>query len=227
MAIVLWSALSHGEVMKHLIFDWSGTVVDDLPPVLEATNAVLRYAGRPVMDRATFRRRFRLPYTEFYLEETPHVPMAELETEFRRAFAESTAPVTILPEARAFLDQAQAESRRMFVLSSAPADAVVAQARALGIHHYFEAFHAGVVDKIDYIPQLLAEHQLDPAELLYIGDMVHDIKTARHANIFSVAVLTGYDYQEVLEAARPDLLLPDLAHLGEWLKTGGAVPSQA
>lgn len=205
--------------MKHLIFDWSGTVVDDLPPVIEATNAVLTYAGRPTMDRETFRRRFKLPYTEFYAEETPHVPMAELEEEFRRAFKASTAPVTILPAARAFLEQAQQEERRMFVLSSAPAQAVVAQAHALGIHPFFEAFHAGIVDKKNYIPQLLAQHSLDPAELLYIGDMVHDIETARHANIFSVAVLTGYDFPEVLERAQPNLLLPDLAHLGEWLKT--------
>ena len=203
--------------MKHIIFDWSGTVVDDLPPVIEATNAVLQYAGRPVMDRETFRRRFRLPYTEFYAEETPHVPLEELEVEFRRAFAASEAPVTILPGARDFLHQAQQENRRMFVLSSAPALAVVAQARELGIHHYFEDFHAGIVDKKAYIPQLLAKHSLAPEELLYIGDMVHDVETARHAGIFSVAVLTGYDFPEVLERSRPDLMLPDLEHLGRWL----------
>ena len=203
--------------MKHLIFDWSGTVVDDLPPVIEATNAVLQYAGRPAMDRETFRRRFKLPYTEFYAKESPHIPLAELEIEFRRAFAASQEPVTILEASRAFLEQAQLESRRMFVLSSAPALAVEAQAHALGIHHFFEAFHAGIVDKKAYIPALLAQHSLDPAELIYIGDMVHDIETARHANIFSVAVLTGYDYPEVLQNAQPDLLLPDLAHLGRWL----------
>lgn len=204
--------------MKHIIFDWSGTVVDDLPPVIEATNAVLNYAGRPSMDRETFRRRFRLPYTEFYAEETPHVPLEELEIEFRRAFALSEAPVTILPGAREFLEQAHSEERRMFVLSSAPASAVVAQAKDLGIHHFFEEFHAGIVNKKDYIPQLLAQHALNPEELLYVGDMVHDIETARHAGIFSVGVLTGYDFPEVLERSKPDLLLPDLLHFGRWLR---------
>ena len=204
--------------MQHIIFDWSGTVVDDLPPVIEATNAVLNYAGRPSMDREEFRRKFRLPYTEFYAEQTPHVPLPELEIEFRRAFAASTAPVTILPTSRSFLEQAQAEDRRMFVLSSAPKDAVEQQARDLGIHHFFEAFHAGIVDKKHYIPNLLKTHQLDPATLLYVGDMVHDIETARHAGIFSVGVLTGYDFREVLERSQPDLLLNDLAHLGEWLQ---------
>ena len=204
--------------MQHIIFDWSGTVVDDLPPVIEATNAVLNYAGRPSMDREEFRRKFKLPYTEFYDEHTPHVPLAELEVEFRRAFAASTAPVTILPASRGFLEQAQAESRRMFVLSSAPKDAVEQQAKDLDIHHFFEAFHAGIVDKKDYISYLLKHHELDPAEMLYVGDMVHDIETARHAGIFSVGVLTGYDFRDVLERSSPDLLLDDLAHLGCWLQ---------
>lgn len=172
--------------------------------------------GRPVMDRETFRRRFRLPYTEFYAEETPHVPLEELEVEFRRAFAASEAPVTILPGARDFIHQAHLENRRMFVLSSAPALAVVAQAKGIGDPPLFRDFHAGIVDKKAYIPQLLAKHSLDPAELLYIGDMVHDVETARHAGI-SAAVLTGYDVPEVLERSRPDLMLPDLEHLGRWL----------
>jgi phosphoglycolate phosphatase len=206
--------------MKHLIFDWSGTVVDDLPPVIEATNAVLKYAGRPTMDRETFRRRFRLPYTEFYAEETPHVPMAELEREFRAAFASSTAPVTLLPGARQFLEQMQQEQRRMFVLSSAPAEAVVAQAKNLGIDHFFESFHAGIIDKRAYIATLMEQHGLTATELLYVGDMVHDIETARHVGIFSVGVLTGYDYPEVLSKAKPDLLLEDLPALGAWLLSG-------
>ncbi len=204
--------------MKHIIFDWSGTVVDDLPPVIEATNAVLHYAGRAPMDRETFRRQFRLPYTEFYAEQTPHLPLAELEVEFRRAFAISTAPVTILPTSLGFLEQAQAEQRRMFVLSSAPRDAVEQQARALGIHHFFEAFHAGIVDKKDYIHGMLAQHDLTASELLYVGDMVHDVETARHAGIFSVAVLSGYDFREVLERCEPNLLLDDLGALGRWLR---------
>ena len=42
--------------MRNVIFDWSGTLVDDLPPVVEATNAVLRHYGLAAMDRTRFRR---------------------------------------------------------------------------------------------------------------------------------------------------------------------------
>ena len=66
-------------MFRNLIFDWSGTLVDDLGPVIEATNAVLMPYGIPEFDREGFRRAFRLPYREFYHELLPHIPLDELE----------------------------------------------------------------------------------------------------------------------------------------------------
>ena len=87
-------------MFKNLIFDWSGTLVDDLGPTLEATNAVLQLHGKDTMNKEEFRRRFRLPYSEFYEEVLPGILLGELENHFRHAFANSTVPVTVLPHAR-------------------------------------------------------------------------------------------------------------------------------
>ncbi len=201
-----------------IIFDWSGTLVDDLPPVLDATNAVLVHAGKPPLSREGFRRTFRLPYTKFYEEMTPHVPMHELEAVFRRAFKESREAVTLLPHAREFVEYAASRRLRLFVLSSAPQDAVEEQARTFGLHGYMERIHADVPDKSAVIHELLAHHGIEPDRTLYVGDMVHDIDTARAADIFSVAVLTGYDYAETLEAAAPRLILPHLGRLQDWME---------
>ncbi len=48
---------------------------------------------------------------------------------------------------------------------------------------------------------------------MFVGDMVHDIETAKHGGVFSVATLTGYDPPERLAAASPDLTVSDLAGL--------------
>jgi FolB domain-containing protein len=58
---------------------------------------------------------------------------------------------------------------------------------------------------------------LEPAETAFVGDMTHDIETARHGGIASIAVLTGYQHSEVLAAVRPDLTVPDLGVLRELL----------
>src|SRR6478672_2035634 len=105
-------------MFRNLIFDWSGTLVDDLGPVIEAANAVLeKYAVAP-LDRESFRRHFRLPYSEFYAELLPNIPRAELESHFRPAFDAAITPVTVLPHAREKLEWCTALGIRCFVLTS-------------------------------------------------------------------------------------------------------------
>ena len=207
------AGLPHFTSPQNIIFDWSGTVVDDLPLVLEATNAVMRAFGRAELSRDEFRREFRLPFLHWYEEALPGVTAGELDAVFLEAFAASREPVTVLPHAREFLECCAGAGRRMFVLSSAPQHAVEAQAEALGLGHFFEHIYAGVRDKREHIGRVLTEQKLRKPETVMIGDMRHDIHTARTGGIASVAVLTGYEFADVLATAEPDLTVQDLAEL--------------
>ncbi len=198
---------------RNIIFDWSGTLVDDLPPVLEATNAVMRAFGRAELTREEFRAQFRLPFLHWYEEVLPGVTPEALDRVFLDAFAASREPVTVLPHAREFLHCCAGAGTRMFVLSSAPQHAVEQQARELGLHEYFEHLYAGVRDKRERIGGILHERALVREHTLLIGDMRHDIHTARAGGIASVAVLTGYEYPEVVAEAEPDLTVNNLAEL--------------
>jgi phosphoglycolate phosphatase len=200
-------------MFRNLIFDWSGTLVDDLGPVLEATNAVLAAKGMAALDREDFRRKFRLPYREFYEEILPGIALEELEALFRPAFDSALTPVAILPHAREKLDWCAALGIRTFVLTSMDAAAFDRQLADFGLRGHFEATYSGVLDKREMIHRILAEHRLDPSETAFVGDMVHDVETARHGGISSIAVLTGYTHAETLAAVRPDLTVPDLGVL--------------
>ncbi|MEY4570094.1 MAG: hypothetical protein RLZZ398_1533 [Verrucomicrobiota bacterium] len=200
-------------MFRNLIFDWSGTLVDDLGPVIEATNAVLgKYEVAP-FNRESFRRAFRLPYREFYAELLPDVPLEELEAHFRPAFAAAVTPVTVLPHAREKLEWCSAIGIRAFVLTSMDTLAFERQMDDFGLRHHFEATYSGVLDKREIIHRILETHGLDPTETAFVGDMTHDVETARHGGISSIAVLTGYNHAEILAAVRPDLTVPDLGVL--------------
>jgi len=207
--------------MRNVIFDWSGTVVDDLPPVVEATNVVLARYGLETMDRDTFRRQFSLPFVAFYERILPGVDIEELETVFRPAMAASTAPVTLIPHALPFLERCAQQDCRMFVLSSAPPEAVEAQAAALGLSGFFEVIYAGVRDKRERIADILLEHGLIPEETVMIGDMRHDVHAAQAAGIRSIAVLTGYEFPEVIAESRPDITVENLSHLAALVEAWG------
>ena len=200
-------------MFRNLIFDWSGTLVDDLGPVIEATNAVFERYHLPPFDRDRFRREFRLPYSEFYAEFLPDIPLAELEVHFRPAFSSAKSPVTVLPHAREKLEWCTHHGIRAFVLTSMDTQAFERQMDDFQLRHHFEATYSGVIDKRDMIHEIIERHRLKPQETAFVGDMTHDVETARHGGLSSIAVLTGYQHPEVLASVRPDLTVPDLEAL--------------
>ena len=51
--------------IRNVILDWSGTLVDDFGPVLEATNEIFKHYGKPAFSAEEFREKFYLPFPEF------------------------------------------------------------------------------------------------------------------------------------------------------------------
>ena len=199
-------------MIRNIIFDWSGTLVDDLPAVWKATNVVLVQAGRPEMSLEEFRAEFSLPFTNFYHRHTPHVPLPQLEDWFHSHYREIQDSVLELPHARDFLEFCRARRMRMFVLSTIQREHFDAQCQVTGFGAFLDRPYTGVLDKREKIHEILAENRLVPDETLFIGDMQHDIETAKHGGIHSCAVLTGYNTLEQLREMKPDLIVE---HLGE------------
>ena len=197
-------------MLRNLLLDWSGTLADDLGPVLKATNAIFRDFGRRELTLEEFRRHFRLPFTEFYAELLPEATLEGLEALYMRFFAGLNDEVELLPGAREFLDFCRRSGRRIFLLSTIKATHFDAQAGRLGVRDVFDHPYVEIMDKREKIREILATHDLDPAETAFVGDMVHDIETARHGGVTSVAVLTGFDPLEKLASAKPDVIVTGL-----------------
>lgn len=192
--------------------------MDDLPAVLDATNHVLRLAGLPEMTREEFRAEFQLPFTGFYEKHTPHIPLPQLETWFHARFREVQDSVEELPHARDFLGFCRARGLRTLLLSTLHPDHFEVQARKTGFGEFLDHPYLGVWDKRQKIHEILGAHGLDPGETVFIGDMQHDIATARHGGIAGVGVLTGYNTLAQLRESSPDLIVEHLGELRDLLE---------
>jgi len=170
-------------MIKNLILDWSGTLVDDFSATLVATNKVFEHHELPSFTEEAFRRDFRLPYPEFYEEFLPEISLADLEVLFRNAFLEAESLVVPLEPTRAFLEDAAEKGIRLFVLSSMNEEALLRQAEDFGLTSFFEAIYAGVLDKREKMGEVMKKYRLQGEETAYVGDMVHDIDAARVGHI--------------------------------------------
>ena len=204
--------------IKNVILDWSGTLVDDFHPVLEATNEIFKHYGKPAFTAAEFREKFYLPFPEFYKEYLPESALPELDHHYHTAFKLLQTGIAPLPHSLDFLDYLTARGMPTFLLSTIHHEHFEAQGGRLGWKNYFRQAYVQALDKRKVILHLLAEHDLDASETIFIGDMVHDIETARHAGVMSCAVLTGYDSLAKLKTANPDLLFRNLSEVKTFLE---------
>ncbi len=199
-------------MIRNIIFDWSGTLVDDLPAVFSATNFIFGQCGLEKLTLDQFRAEFSLPFKGFYDRYLPDIPMQQLETWFHGHFKQRQDDVIELPHARDFLQFCRDKKIRTFLLSTVHGAHYTVQAETTGLGKFIDKPYVEILDKRAKIGEILTENNLLPHETMFIGDMQHDIETAKHGNVFSCAVLTGYNRLEQLRASEPDLIVE---HLGE------------
>jgi phosphoglycolate phosphatase-like HAD superfamily hydrolase/ADP-ribose pyrophosphatase YjhB (NUDIX family) len=191
-------------MIRNIIFDWSA--------VWKATNYVLTQAERNEITLEEFRAEFCLPFTGFYERFVPHISLPQLETWFHSRFRQVQDSVCELPHAREFLEFCRAKKIRTFLLSTVHHDHFQVQCGTTGFAQYIDKPYVNVWDKREKIHAILKENGLNPDETLFVGDMQHDIETAKHGGVHSCAVLTGYNTLPQLRKAEPDLIVE---HLGE------------
>ena len=127
-------------MIRNIIFDWSGTLVDDLPAVWKATNYVLAQSERAEMSLEQFRAEFCLPFTLFYDKYTPHVPLPQLESWFHSEFRHAQDSVCELPHAREFLEHLVRQPPQPFV---SPANQLIPSRHIPGGHTVDQALQLG------------------------------------------------------------------------------------
>jgi phosphoglycolate phosphatase len=200
-------------MIKNIILDWSGTVVDDLDAVLNATNDVFREFGRAELSRAIFRAEFVLPLTRFCGRFLPEVSLERIDAAYHRRFQMHLEHVNLLSGAREFLEFCRQSGRELYVLSAMHADHFQVQMKNLGLQDYIRRSYVEVIDKEQEIKRVLDENHLSPAETAFIGNMVHDIVAAKKGSVLPIAVLTGFDTLEKLVGAGPSVIVNGLRDL--------------
>jgi phosphoglycolate phosphatase-like HAD superfamily hydrolase/ADP-ribose pyrophosphatase YjhB (NUDIX family) len=208
-------------VIRNIIFDWSGTLVDDLSAVWQASNYVFKKAGVAELTLDQFRAEFCLPFTNFYSRYVPHIALPQLEEWFHGHFREMQTLISELPHARDFLSYCRQRGLRTFLLSTIHRDHFTAQSAITGYDRFIDEPYIEVRDKRTKIMEILEKHRLHARETLLVGDMQHDIETARHGGIFSCAVLTGYNQLDQLRTSDPDLIVEHLGELRQILERNG------
>lgn len=199
-------------VIRNVILDWSGTLVDDLAPVLKTTNHVFKSCGLPPLSLQEFRAEFCLPIRKFYQHRLPLVPQVKLEEIFLTEYPKHHDGISLLPHTLDFLRFCERQQMGVYIASTVDSLTYETQTARFGIGHFIAKAYIGIEDKAAKIHHILDENHLDQNETMFVGDMEHDIEAGKAGGLHTCAVLTGYNDAKKLRAMEPDLVCE---HLGE------------
>lgn len=102
--------------------------------------------------------------------------------------------------------------------AEAPARAHLQSANITQYFDFIAGFDSGYGAKPSpgMLTAFASQFNLNPAEVLMVGDSLHDLNAAQAAGMRPVGVLTGMAQAEDL-APYAEVVLPDIGHLPEWL----------
>jgi phosphoglycolate phosphatase len=209
--------------LRAVLFDLDGTLVDSYPAIAASVNHVRAGHGLPPLPIDEVRRHVgRGP--EHLLRLT--VPAGDVAANVARYKAHHPSVLRegtrLMPGAAELVAALHGRGLMLAVCSNKP---VAFTRELLDIFHLANSFQVvlGPEDvprpkpAPDMIHAALARLDLEPPQVLYVGDMRVDIETARAAGVAVWVVATGSDPAEALTRAGPDRLLTRLAEAGPLL----------
>jgi phosphoglycolate phosphatase len=190
---------------KRLIWDWNGTLLDDVSAAVNALNRMLvsRDASPITVDH--YRRRFGFPVRPFYEElgvDLDKWDWNAICADFHSYVA--VEPQSVRDDARLALETARDAGFRQCVLSALRQDLLEDALERNGLRGFFDFVYG--VDNLDGASKLQRGRELVAAigpelkNTTLIGDTVHDAEVAKALGVSCVLVSCGHQTEVRLSA---------------------------
>jgi phosphoglycolate phosphatase-like HAD superfamily hydrolase len=199
--------------MRHVVWDWNGTLLADQELVVEALNAVLADRGLPATDLATYQRLYTRPVRRFYerlfARAIDDAEWQHLDDVYHAGYAAALERVRLADDALDALEAIAGKGRTQSLLSMYRHDDLVPLVTRLGVHDHFVRVDGlrgpGGGLKAPFLAAHLERivHAAgdDPSRVLIVGDALDDAAAAAHVGTRCVLYDGGSHPREHLERA--------------------------
>ena len=193
--------------MKHIIWDFNGTLLCDAQLSVDTDNAVFAQLGLPPITLEDYRRCMTMPVRDFYLalgvDYSVH-PYELISRLWLDVFNAKAVDAGLVPGVLDVVDDLARAGVTQSVLSASYEVSLRRQCDALGLTARMAAVDGledeSATHKTDIGRRQMARLRLDPRETVLVGDMAADAELARALGVSCVLVAWGHNDLGRLEA---------------------------
>ncbi len=211
-----------------VIFDWEGTLADTLGPILHMITEAAQLLQAGDFDQRQAREYASLGLGHAIKKLFPQLSSQQhqcLLRDIQNKLAKSSAAVTLVPGARALLDQLVKHNVQLAIATNKGHAALVRALQATDLTDYFKVTRSAGQVPAKPCPQMLEEimtsYQASPHEAVMIGDSLADIEMAQLAGIDAIGVNFESTHGTDLHTAGAIAVFDEYAELARYLQLTG------
>jgi phosphoglycolate phosphatase len=160
---------------KAIFFDWDNTLVDTWPVLLDSSNAVLRHFGKSEISLEEVKIRARLSSRESFPEQ----------------FGESWENIKLFDGAASLIESLKKSNKIVVIISNKKKDLLRSEVKRFGISNDL-ILGSGDATFDKPHPEMgiiaLKHFQLQPNEVVYVGDSITDWNFAKNLDMPAIAI---------------------------------------
>ena len=188
-----------------IIWDWNGTLLNDVHIAIESINQLLRDRKLIPLNLERYLDVFMFPVQDYYEQigfDLKNEPFEISASQFIAIYNKAVEDCGLHEDVIPLLSQLQQRGYRQFILSAMEQQTLEKTVNDNGISSFFEDL-CGLSDhyaksKVENGKSLILERGLDPERTLLIGDTTHDYDVALAIGCSCVLIAQGHQSKERL-----------------------------
>lgn len=192
---------------KHIIWDWNGTLLNDVDHAVNVMNSLLKEHNLASIDKARYRNIFDFPVLKYYEQlgfDFQKESFENLCHKFVDRFMSGVQQLPLIPEVKEVLNQLHKEGIAQSVLSATDQlnlDSMIDHFELKNTFKYVYGIDNKLAgSKIDRGHELIQTSKIDKSHTVIIGDTLHDLEVAEALGIDAVLISHGHQSHSRLKA---------------------------
>lgn len=194
---------------KYIVWDWNGTLLDDVDVCLESINIVLeRYKLPKLKSVKEYRENFCFPIINYYKAigfDFTKYSFKTVGKEFIDIYTKLSSTCNLHNDALETLILLRNRNFNQIILSASQQTNLLNQVNQYNIQHYFKNI-LGIKDiyansKLDIAKNWISSFKIDNTNVLFVGDTIHDSEVAKSLKCDCILCSQGHqDYNTLIES---------------------------
>lgn len=196
-------------MIRAIIFDHNGTLLDDLPVAYGSIREIFRRYNLPCPTPEQYRLEIGTNFMEFYYNHGfPRTTTAkELNVVRMEYYLDHFHEAKLRPEVETVLSALSLLEIKFAIVSADVDSLVIKKLEEVDMKSFFNVIRAGVRDKRTALLEVCKELGVEPHEACYVDDTVDGNTAAKEAGLHAIAIIgTGYHSVERLSKVSPHVI---------------------